>query len=231
VHSELHEWVVPLAVDETVFYPRSAEECSAIRQQHYLSQDVPLLLYAGRLNFQKNQHALLYLLETVHQQVPDAHLYFVGEEDDIIQGEFQVRNTGYVAWLRALAAELGIAEHVHFPGPLFGERLARMYAAADVVVNLSFNHRENFGLALAEAAACGTPVVCTAWGGFKDVVREEESGYFVDAVLTKHGIRVNWRQGAEAVVKLLQQPSLRKRMSPQAIQCRCSEPAFSNGGY
>jgi glycosyltransferase involved in cell wall biosynthesis len=216
-YSELHEWVVPLCADETVFHPCSVDECSAIKQQYHLPLNAPLLLYVGRMNFQKNLHSLLYLLQAVRQQVPDAYLCFVGEEDTIVQGEFQVRNTGYVAWLQALAIDLGLTEHVHFPGPLFGKQLACIYTAADVVVNLSFNHRENFGLSLAEAAACGTPAICTRWGGFKDVVLEEESGYFVDAVLTKHGIRVNWRQGADAVVKLLQQPLLRKKMGERAL--------------
>jgi glycosyltransferase involved in cell wall biosynthesis len=216
-HCELHEWVVPLSVNEMIFYPCSVDECSAIKQQCHIPLNTPLLLYVGRLNLQKDLHSLLYLLEAVRQQIPDAHLCFVGEEDYIIQGEFQVRNTGYVAWLQALAADLRLTEHVDFPGPLFGKQLACLYAAADVVVNLSFNHRENFGLSLVEAAACGTPVVCTRWGGFKDVVLEEECGYFVDAVLTKHGIRVNWRQGAEAIVKLLQQPPLRKKMGERAL--------------
>jgi glycosyltransferase involved in cell wall biosynthesis len=213
---EIHEWVVPLPVDETEFYPRSDDECSAIRRRYHLPVNAPLLLYAGRLNIQKNLHSLLSLLKAVHQQIPDAHLCLVGEEDDISQVEFRVRNTGYGAWLRSLAAELEMTEFVHFLGPLFGEHLACLYAAADVVVNLSINHRENFGLSLAEAAACGTPVVCTSWGGFKDIVQEGESGYLVDAVLTKHGIRVNWRQGVDAVIKLLQHPSLSKQMGERA---------------
>jgi glycosyltransferase involved in cell wall biosynthesis len=210
------EWVVPLGVDDTIFYPRSLAERRATRRQHHLPQEGPLLLYVGRLNIQKNLHTLLRLFAAVQSKLPDAHLGLVGEEDDIILGEFGVRNTGYVAWLRGLADELGVAQHITFLGPLFGGDLARLYAAADVLINASIYHRENFGLAQAEAQACGLPVVCTAWGGFKDVVRQGETGYFMDAILTKHGIRVDWASGAQHVLAILTNSDLHAKMRLQA---------------
>lgn len=212
--STLREWVVPLSVDETVFHPRA--ERDVIRTQYHLPVQAPVLLYVGRLNIQKNVHSLLYLLAAVRKQLPDVQLCLVGEEDTIQLGEFGVRNTGYIAWLRSLVAELDLTDSVRFMGSLFGEDLARIYAAADVVVNLGFYHRENFGLAQAEAAACGVPVVCTAWGGFKDVIQEGDSGYFVDAVLSKHGMRVDWATGADRVLALLRQPELRAQMGQYA---------------
>ncbi|HEV2121400.1 MAG TPA: glycosyltransferase, partial [Chloroflexota bacterium] len=159
---------------------------------------------------------LLQLLAGVCREVPAVRLYVVGEEDDTLLGEFGARSTGYVPWLRQFAAELGVAPAVTFLGPRFGEDLAECYAAADVVVNASVYHRENGGLAQAEAQACGIPVVCTAWGGFKDVVRAGESGFFMDAVLTKHGIRVDWAAGAARVIALLHDPQLRARMGARA---------------
>lgn len=214
--SSLREWVVPLAVDDAVFRPRDANDRRATRREHGLPLRAPLLLYVGRFNVQKNLHALLRLFAEVRRAVPDAHLGLVGEDDDIGLWEFGARNTGYVAWLRALAADLGVADGVTFHAPLFGEDLARLYAAADVCVNLSFYHRENFGLAQAEAQACGTPVVCTAWGGFQGVLRPGETGYLVDAILTKRGIRVDWRTGAERVVALLRDEVLRSRLGARA---------------
>lgn len=50
---ELHEWVVPLGVDEMEFYPRSADECFTIRRRYHIPSHAPLLLYTGRLNIQK----------------------------------------------------------------------------------------------------------------------------------------------------------------------------------
>jgi glycosyltransferase involved in cell wall biosynthesis len=168
--SRLHEWVIPLAVDQTTFRPRTTEERRRTREKHGLPSDAPVLLYVGRLNLQKNLHSLLRLVALVRSEAPDVHLCVVGEEDDIGLHEFGALNTGYVEWLRGLAEDLGLTASISYLGTLFGEDLAQVYAAADVVVNASFYHRENFGLAQAEGQACGTPVVCTSWGGFKDVV-------------------------------------------------------------
>jgi glycosyltransferase involved in cell wall biosynthesis len=214
--SALREWILPLSIDETIFHPRSSETCTMTRIQHHLPVDVPLLLYVGRLNIQKNLHSLLRLFAAVRAVLPTAHLCLVGEEDEIVLGEFQVRNTGYGAWLRQLAADLGLADHLTFASVQLGENLARLYAAADVFVNASVYHRENFGLAQAEAQACGVPIVCTAWGGFKDVIRAGETGYFMDAVMTKHGIRVDWATGAQRVIELLTNPTLHRQMQLQA---------------
>ena len=214
--SALHEWVVPLGVDETLFRLRDPSERGAVRRRHGLPIATPLLLAVGRINVQKNLHSVLHLHAAVRRQVPDAHLCFVGEEDDIGLHEFGVLNTGYGAWLRDQAAELGIADAVTFAGPLFGNDLARLYAASDVLVSASVYHRENFGLAPAEAQACGVPVVCSAWNGFKDVVRDGETGFLMDAVLTRHGVRVDWASGAQRVVTLLRDPPRRAAMGHRA---------------
>jgi glycosyltransferase involved in cell wall biosynthesis len=227
--SDLHEWILPLSVDETIFHPRNPEVRTATRLQHHLPLEAPLLLYVGRLNIQKNLHTLLRLFAAVRTVLPAAHLCLVGEEDDIVLGEFQVRNTGYVVWLHQLASELGLTDHLTLVGGQFGEDLARLYNAADVFVNASIYHRENFGLAQAEAQACGIPVVCTAWGGFKDVVRTGETGYFMDAVMTKHGIRVDWATGAQRVIELLTTPGLHDQMRMQAQSW--AKQRFSNTAF
>lgn len=227
--STVPEWILPLSIDETIFHPRSPEVCTATRIRHRLPVDVPLLLYVGRLNIQKNLHSLLRLFAAVRAVLPTAHLCLVGEEDDIVLGEFQAHNTGYVAWLQQLAADLGLTAHLTFAGMQLGEELARLYAAADVFVNVSIYHRENFGLAQAEAQACGVPVVCTAWGGFKDVICEGETGYLIDAVMTKHGIRVDWATGAQRVVALLTNPTLHAQMRTQAQTW--AKQRFSNAAF
>jgi glycosyltransferase involved in cell wall biosynthesis len=228
--SGLREWVVPLPVDETAFYPGSAEDRVAIRGRYGLPVDVPLLLYVGRFNIQKNLHTLLHVLAGVRRRVPDTHLCLVGETDDIMLAEFGVSNEGYVERLRALAAELDVEGAVTFLEPLYGSDLAALYRAADVLVNASFYHRENFGLSAAEAQACGLPVVCSDWGGFRDVVRHGETGYVMDTVITRHGVRVDWASGVDYVTSLLLNEIRRREMGRQAVRWaleRFALPAFT----
>ena len=71
------------------------------------------------------------------------------------------------------------AEHpsVRLMPPAAPTEIAAWMRAADVVVVPS--RREPLGLAAVEALACGTPVIASAVGGLKEVVRDGENGLLV----------------------------------------------------
>jgi glycosyltransferase involved in cell wall biosynthesis len=81
--------------------------------------------------------------------------------------------------LTARAAELGIAHRVGFTG--FVAEAEQAIRALDVVVHASTDH-EAFGLVIAEAMACGRPVVTSGTGGSAELVRDGE-----DAVTHRAG--------------------------------------------
>jgi glycosyltransferase involved in cell wall biosynthesis len=64
---------------------------------------------------------------------------------------------------------------IHYLGRLEDESLAKVYAAADVMVVPS--RYEAFGQTASEALACGTPVVAFDVTGLKDIVDHNENGY------------------------------------------------------
>lgn len=63
----------------------------------------------------------------------------------------------------------------HYLGRLEDESLAKVYAAADVMVVPS--RYEAFGQTASEALACGTPVVAFDVTGLKDIVDRQHNGY------------------------------------------------------
>lgn len=77
--------------------------------------------------------------------------------------------------LEQQAQTLGIANQVLFTGTIPHRELPRYFAAADVVLGSSYAS-ETFGMALAEAQACGRPVLASSWRGYDDVVQAGETG-------------------------------------------------------
>ena len=73
------------------------------------------------------------------------------------------------AALRNLASELGLASRVRFVGTVSDEELRDWYRAADLFV-LPTTAYEGFGLATAEALACGTPVLGTPVGATPELL-------------------------------------------------------------
>jgi glycosyltransferase involved in cell wall biosynthesis len=128
------------------------------RARFGLPADRPLLLYVGRVAYEKNIEFLLRMFARVLDRRRDALL--------VIAGEGPARQH-----LEKLARELGIAAEVRFIGYLDRRtELPDCYAAGDAFVFAS--RTETQGLVLLEAMAQGTPVVSTAELGTRSILTE-----------------------------------------------------------
>src|SRR5204862_7486336 len=83
-----------------------------------------------------------------------------------------------------LAGELSIADHVRFVGNVPEAELPAVFNAANVYLGVSRradgSRVEGFGVALAEASACGLPVIAGQSGGLAEAVRDGETGLVVN---------------------------------------------------
>jgi glycogen(starch) synthase len=140
-----------VAVDEL---EPPAEEVRALRAT--LADDgTHLVLFAGRLEYEKGVQTVLHALERLVDRVGAVRFLIAGVGT-------------YSDELRRLVDELGLGHRVHFTGFLEERALRLHYAAADVAVAPSLY--EPFGLVATEAMACGTPVVVSDTGGLREIV-------------------------------------------------------------
>ena len=145
--------VLPTGLDLRMF---DSGDGAAFRQYHSLAADRPLLLFVGRVAFEKNIGFLLEVVEQLSPSLPDVLL--------LITGEGPAEKS-----LHAQVQRSGLEQNVRFMGYLRRDGdLQACYKAADVFVFAS--RTETQGLVLLEAMACGTPVVSTAVLGTKDVI-------------------------------------------------------------
>lgn len=123
--------------------------------------DQPLLVSVGAFTPRKGQHLIVRSLPAL----PDAQLLLVGK------GEERSR-------LKALAQALGVADRVHFIGPVDHDLLPIILSAADAMVLPSSS--EGLANAWVEALACGTPLVICDAGGARELVTGPDAGVIVD---------------------------------------------------
>lgn len=141
--------------------PRSFPARGAFRTVWRVPSDAKLVLYLGRVEPKKSPDLLIKAFaqwRKTSRLGANSILAISGPGDD---GTYSVR-------LKSLASALGIAEAVRFTGPLYNERKWGAYRDADVFVLPSQN--ENFGNSVAEAMACGTPVIVTDQCGISPLV-------------------------------------------------------------
>jgi glycosyltransferase involved in cell wall biosynthesis len=195
--------LLPLAVNRSVYFPGSREERAEARAALGVAPESQLLLYAGRITAEKNLHTTLRVFAALLPYMSDPYLLLAGPFQDMPFRELGVEPVQYARALARAAKTLGIPdERVCYLGVLSPDDLRAAYCAADVMVNLTLHHDENFGLAQVEAMACGIPVVATAWGGLKDTVRDGLTGHTVGTVVTPVGVKVDWWEAANAIYGL-----------------------------
>jgi glycosyltransferase involved in cell wall biosynthesis len=208
--------VLPFSYDDAAFGPVTEEEAARVRAEFGIPADVPLITYVGRCTLEKNIHTLMRVFSLVLQEVPDAHLLLVGATEEHRFPEFGVFPLVMDRMLYRVSTAMGIGERLHRVSRADAAGLRGLYCASTVMLNLTLHHDENFGLAQVEAAACGTPVVGTRWGGLKDTVVEGVTGFGVSTWTTGHGVKVSWWEAVNHVVRLVRDRELRDRLGESA---------------
>ena len=116
--------------------------------------------------------------------------------------------------LEALAAELGVGDHVRFLGKVPDPDLPDLYRAADLFALPSTG--EGFGIVFIEAMGCGTPAIGLAVGGAPDAL--------VPGTL---GMCVAEDEFPAALAKALDLPRPDPQKLSAAVHARFSHAAFS----
>ncbi len=138
------------------------------RQALGLPSDAPVLVGVGGLVERKGFHRVIELLPALRERCPGLRYLIVGGPGP--EGDLE-------AELRRQVATLGLADAVHFLGPLPPDRVREPLSAADVFVLATRN--EGWANVFLEAMACGLPVVTTDVGGNAEVVCRPELGTVV----------------------------------------------------
>jgi len=136
----------------------------AARQRH-CPDGAPLVLYFGRLEWEKGVQDLLAALPRVRRAFPGTRLVVAGQGRQAVSLVEQSR-------------KLRVRRSVDFVGHLPDHDLVACLAAADVVVLPS--RYEPFGIVALEAAAAGAPLVASTAGGLAELVVDGETGLSIE---------------------------------------------------
>ncbi|PSB45434.1 transferase [Cyanosarcina cf. burmensis CCALA 770] len=109
-------------------------------------RDKRLLLFLSRIHVKKGCDLLIEAFAKVAAGTDDLHLVMAGPD-----------RTGWQAELQQQAKNLGVEQKITWTGMLSGDLKWGAIYAADALMLPS--HQENFGIVVAEAIACGTPVL------------------------------------------------------------------------
>jgi glycosyltransferase involved in cell wall biosynthesis len=119
---------------------------------------------ASRVTTRKGLNYLVEAVAKLAPKYPQIMLKVMGE------GDAQ-------ADLEELARKVGIGNNVEFLGRIPREKTAPYYQEADVFVLPSLN--EGMSNAMLEALATGLPLIATDCGGSKELIGEDENGFFI----------------------------------------------------
>lgn len=125
--------------------PRAVPRTGEFRRCIGVGDEVPLVLFLGRINRKKGPDMLVEAFTML--ATPGVHLAIAGPDD------------GYLAEAQALVRSLGLQGRVSFPGLLAGVDVQVAFADSDLFVLPS--RADTFPMTIVESVRAGTPMVVT----------------------------------------------------------------------
>lgn len=156
--------VVPTGIDLKAMAHGHSKE---FRRRHQIPADAFVVGHAGRLATEKNLEFLVRCLVDFLKTEPHAHALIVGQGDS-------------VDMIRRSFGQAGLSQRLCLSGFLRDQDLANAYHSMDVFAFASLS--ETQGMVLAEAMACGTPVVAIEATGVREVVKNYRNGRLIPSV-------------------------------------------------
>lgn len=143
----------------------------ALREAFYKTQPSlrgkRFLLFLSRIHPKKGCDLLIEAFARLSAAQPDLTLVMAGPDE-----------VGYQASLMRQATERGVADRIVWPGMLRGDVKWGAFQSAEAFALIS--HQENFGIAVAEALACGLPVLISNKVNIWREIRQSGAGLVND---------------------------------------------------
>ncbi|MBU0592871.1 MAG: glycosyltransferase [Gammaproteobacteria bacterium] len=187
--------IIPTGLPAENFTPGDG---AAFRAHHGIPPQRPVMLYVGRVAFEKNIGFLLKVTARIRKDMPEVLLLVAGEGPALEP-------------LKVQAEKLGLGNNVLFVGYLDRKtELPDCYRAANVFVFSSCT--ETQGLVLLEAMAQATPVVALAELGTRDVLQEGQG-----TLIAAHEVE----DFAAKTMSLLQRTDFARQLGERGYEYAC----------
>lgn len=164
---------------------------SKFRRAYGIGKGEKLVLYLGRIGFEKNLPFIVQAASIIVKQMKGVKF--------IIAGKGPAKE-----YLRLLVDKMGVRKHFVFTGFIPDEILPHTYAAANVFVIASSTDTQ--GLTILEAMAAGKPIVVAYRGVSKELVKDRCNGFIAE----------NLEEFAEKIMEILRSDDLERRMGEES---------------
>lgn len=165
----------------------------SFRKKFGIFSDKKIVLFLSRISWKKGLDTLIPSFAEVIKKKPKTILVIAGGDDE-----------GYGKTAKELIMEWKLENKIIFTGQILGDDKIAAYRESDVFVLPSYS--ENFGQVVVEAMAAGLPVVITKNVGVAPSVERAGAGIVIEK---------DEKQLTEAILKILENPQLAKKMGEQ----------------
>ena len=124
------------------------------------------ILFLSRVHVKKGINFLIEAAAALRSELQGYKILVAGEGD-----------ADYVAEMKRMIADNGLQDIVQLVGGVYGDEKWRLFQTSDFFVLPT--HSENFGLAIAESLASGTPVITTVGTPWNDL-NDSNSGAWIE---------------------------------------------------